>query len=91
MTYQQYNIKKDNSKSLTYTKNRLGLSDTFEEKSVQYIIDSECRLIQQYQDEILWLEAHIKKATNNKKRVPEKGTRTPKKLYKSDTRLERKR
>lgn len=64
MTYQQYNIKKDNSKNLTYTKNRLGLSDAFEEKSVQYIIDSECRLIQQYQDEVLGLEGHIKKATS---------------------------
>lgn len=63
MTYQQYNIKKDNSKNLTYSKNRVGLSDAFEEKSVQHIIDSECRLIQQYQDEILALESHIKKAT----------------------------
>lgn len=63
MTHQQYNVAKSHSRDLKHACNRVGLSEAFEDKAVQVVLDCESRLIQHYNTEILALERHIKEAT----------------------------
>ncbi len=63
MTHQQYNVPKSHSRDLKHACNRVGLSAAFEDKAVQVMLDSEIRLIEHYNAEVLTLERHIKEAT----------------------------